>query len=455
MMLLQTLLAFIVVLAVLVVVHELGHYWVARWCNVKVLRFSVGMGKIVWSRKFGPDQTEWAVSLLPLGGYVKMLDAREGDMSAVSAADLKREYTVQSVWKRIAIVAAGPLSNFLLAILLFAGLYMHGVPEPAPRLRAVPQNSAAYDAGLRGGELVTAVNGEPVRIWSDLRWTLLQSAVNRAPARMDVERPDPAADNGRARASVTLPTNTLSASELESDFMPRLGIDLARPPATLGKLTVDGPADRAGLRSGDTVRSINGKPVSDGGVFVDMVKAAPGEALVVAVEREGKPLNITVTPQAVESEGKRIGRIQAEVAMTPEMVNASLPPVQAVARGAQKTWDTSVMTLRMLGRMIIGEASLKNITGPITIADYAGQTARIGWVSYLTFIAFISISLGVMNLLPIPVLDGGLLLYYSLEVLTGRPVPPRFGELAQRAGIGILMTLMMVAVFNDIVRLIS
>ena len=455
MMLLQTLLAFIVVLAVLVVVHELGHYWVARWCNVKVLRFSVGMGKIVWSRKFGPDQTEWAVSLLPLGGYVKMLDAREGDMSAVSAADLKREYTVQSVWKRIAIVAAGPLSNFLLAILLFAGLYMHGVPEPAPRLRTVPQNSAAYDAGLRGGELVTAVNGEPVRIWSDLRWTLLQSAVNRAPARMDIERPDPTAGNGRARASVTLPTNTLSASELESDFMPRLGIDLARPPATLGKLTVDGPADRAGLRSGDTVRSINGKAVSDGGVFVDMVKAAPGEALVVAVERDGKPLDITVVPQAVESEGRRIGRIQAEVAMTPEMVNASLPPVQAVVRGAQKTWDTSVMTLRMLGRMIIGEASLKNITGPITIADYAGQTARIGWVSYLTFIAFISISLGVMNLLPIPVLDGGLLLYYSLEVLTGRPVPPRFGELAQRAGIGILMTLMMVAVFNDIVRLIS
>ena len=455
MMLLQTLLAFIVVLAVLVVVHELGHYWVARWCNVKVLRFSVGMGKIVWSRKFGPDQTEWAVSLLPLGGYVKMLDAREGDMSTVSSADLKREYTVQSVWKRIAIVAAGPLSNFILAILLFAGLYMHGIPEPAPRLRAVPQDSAAFDAGLRGGELVTAVNGEPVHIWSDLRWTLLQSAVNRAPSRIDVERPDPAAENGRVKASVMLPTSTLSASELESDFMPRLGIDLARPPATLGKLTPDGPAARAGLRSGDLVRSVNGKPVPDGGAFVDMVKASPGRPLVVSLQRDGQPLDITVVPQALESEGRQIGRIQAEVAMMPEMVNASSPPLQAIARGAQKTWDTSVMTLRMLGRMLIGEASLKNITGPITIADYAGQTARIGWVSYLTFIAFISISLGVMNLLPIPVLDGGLLLYYSLEVLTGRPVPPRFGELAQRAGIGILMTLMMVAVFNDIVRLIS
>jgi regulator of sigma E protease len=247
MMLLQTLLAFIVVLAVLVVVHELGHYWVARWCNVKVLRFSVGMGKIVWSRRFGPDQTEWAVSMLPLGGYVKMLDAREGDMSAVPAADLKREYTAQSVWKRIAIVAAGPLANFLLAILVFAGLYMHGIPEPAPRLRAVPQDSAAYDAGLRGGELVTAVNGEPVQLWSDLRWTLLQSAVDRSPARIEVERPDPSGVNGRSHATVTLPTNALSASELETDFLPRLGIDLARPPATLGALSPDGPAARAGL----------------------------------------------------------------------------------------------------------------------------------------------------------------------------------------------------------------
>ena len=455
MMLLQTILAFIVVLGVLVVVHELGHYWVARWCDVKVLRFSVGMGKIVWSRRFGPDQTEWAVSLLPLGGYVKMLDAREADMSAVSAADLKREYTVQSVWKRIAIVAAGPLANFILAILVFAGLYMHGIPEPAPRLRAVPENSAAYDAGLRGGELVTAVNGEPVQLWSDLRWTLLQSAVNRAPARIEVERPDASAADGRSRASVILPTNTLSASELETDFMPRLGIDLARPPATLGTLSPDGPAARAGLQSGDLIRSVNGKPVLDGGMFVDMVKAAPGQALVVSVERGKQPLDITVVPQVVDSKDGPTGRIQAEVAMMPEMVTASSPPLTAMARGAQKTWDTSVMTLRMLGRMLIGEASLKNITGPITIADYAGQTARIGWVSYLSFIAFISISLGVMNLLPIPVLDGGLLLYYSLEVLTGRPVPPRFGELAQRAGIGILMTLMMVAMFNDIVRLIS
>jgi regulator of sigma E protease len=453
--LLQTLVAFVVVLGILVVVHELGHYWVARWCGVKVLRFSVGMGKIVWSRKFGPDQTEWALSALPLGGYVKMLDAREQDMSLVSAADRKREYTIQSVWKRIAIVAAGPLSNFLLAILLFGGLYMYGIPEPAPRLRAVPQESAAYDAGLRGGELVKSVNGEPIHIWSDLRWTLLRAAVDKAPARLEVERPDPGGANGVVAASVTLPTNMLDASELETDFMPRLGLDLARPPAVLGKLVVDGPAARAGLRTGDTVKAINGQPVADGGVFVETVQKSAGQALMLSIQRDGRPMEISVVPQVVESGGKRIGRIQAEVAMAPEMVNVRSGPLQAIARGAQKTWDTSVMTIRMLGRMIVGEVSLKNITGPITIADYAGQTARIGMVSYISFIAFISISLGVMNLLPIPVLDGGLLLYYSLEVLTGRPVSERFGELAQRAGIGILMTLMMVAVFNDIVRLIS
>ena len=217
----------------------------------------------------------------------------------------------------------------------------------------------------------------------------------------------------------------------------------------------DLPAARAGLRTGDTVKAINGQPVADGGVFVETVQKSAGQALMLSILRDGRPMEISVVPQVVESGGKRIGRIQAEVAMAPEMVNVRSGPLQAIARGAQKTWDTSVMTIRMLGRMIVGEVSLKNITGPITIADYAGQTARIGMVSYISFIAFISISLGVMNLLPIPVLDGGLLLYYSLEVLTGRPVSERFGELAQRAGIGILMTLMMVAVFNDIVRLIS
>lgn len=455
MILLQTILAFAVVLGVLIIVHELGHYWVARLCGVKVLRFSIGMGKVVYSRRFGPDQTEWAISVLPLGGYVKMLDAREGDMQQVSAADLKREFTRQSVWRRIAIVAAGPLANFLLAILLFAALYSYGIPEPAPKLRAPAEQSVAYQAGLRGGELVTSVNGEPIQIWNDMRWQMVQSVVNGKPVMLEVERP--AADSYTAKIirTVTIPVDSISTEELETDFLAKLGIDLARPRAVLGQVVPDGAAMRAGLKSGDLVTAVNGKPVPDGLAFVELVRASPGKVLKVDLLRGDQALHIAVTPDEVSKDGQVFGRIKVEVPMMPDMVVASQSPFAALLKATEKTWDTSVMTIKMVGKMIVGEVSWKNVTGPITIADYAGQTARIGLISYLSFIAFVSISLGVMNLLPIPVLDGGHLLYYAVEVLTGRPVSERFGAIAQRAGVGVLMTLMLVAVFNDINRLIS
>ncbi|MBC7573717.1 MAG: RIP metalloprotease RseP [Herminiimonas sp.] len=453
--LLQTLLAFLVVIGVLIVIHELGHYWVARWCGVKVLRFSVGMGKVVWSRRIGPDQTEWALSMLPFGGYVKMLDARDQDLAGLPDADLTREFTRQTVWRRMAIVAAGPIANFLLAIAIFSGLFMHGIPEPVPRLRAAATSTVAYQAGLRGGELITAINGEPVRIWSDLRWKLLQAAIEKTPVRMDVQRPNPLQAGGTLIDSVNLPLDSVTTKDMESDFLQKLGLDLARPKAVLGKVVPDGPAMRAGLREGDMVTAIDGEPLADGLRFLEVVRASAGKPLSMTVVRAGATSTIAVTPVAMQQDGKTVGRIQVEVPLALEMTVASDAPFEAVTKGMRKTWDTSVLTLKMVGKMIVGEVSLKNITGPITIADYAGQTARIGMVSYLSFIALISISLGVMNLLPIPVLDGGLLLYYSLEVLTGRPVPARFGDMAQRAGVGILMTLMVVAVFNDIVRLIS
>lgn len=214
----QTIIAFAVVLGVLIIVHELGHYLVARWCGVKVLRFSVGMGKVIYSRRFGADQTEWAVSVLPLGGYVKMLDAREGDLSNLSAADLKREFTCQSVWRRIAIVAAGPLANFLLAILVFAGLYLYGIPEPAPKLRAPAEQSVAYQAGLRGGELVTAVNGEPIQIWNDLRWKMVQGVVNNKPVHLDVERARLGAPSEKILSTLTIPVDHIrSHRDLDLD----------------------------------------------------------------------------------------------------------------------------------------------------------------------------------------------------------------------------------------------
>ncbi|MDP5008017.1 MAG: RIP metalloprotease RseP, partial [Glaciimonas sp.] len=255
MILLQTLLAFAVALGTLIIIHELGHYVVARLCGVKVLRFSVGMGKVIFSRRFGVDQTEWALSILPLGGYVKMLDARDKDLGPIAEADLHREFTRQSVWRRIAIVAAGPLANFLLAILIFAGLYIHGIPEPLPKLRATAEHTVAYQAGLRGGELVTAVNGEEIQTWSDLRWKLTQAALDHTPAKLDVRHPNAAdmANGSNILDTVSLPLASVTTKDLEGDFLTKLGIALARPKATLEKVLPDGPAMKAGLQSGDVI----------------------------------------------------------------------------------------------------------------------------------------------------------------------------------------------------------
>ncbi len=449
--LLRTLGAFIVVIGVLVVIHELGHYLVARWCGVKVLRFSVGLGKVIWSRRFGPDQTEWAVSLVPLGGYVKMLDARESDAGEISEADAAREFTRQSVWKRIAIVAAGPLANFLLAIALFAALYSYGIPEPVSQVR-VADGSLAEIAGMKSGDTVTAVDGEPVSAWSEMRWKLLHSAIAGQSVRIELARVDARGD--RVSSEITLALGSVAADDLDGHLLDRLGLDLARPPAILGQIIPGGPAERAGLQPGDQILRINGEPVPDGVSFVERLQAAPGKLLQLEGLRSGQPFSLAVTPQPERVGERTVGRIRAQVDMSAAttIVQASLP--EAIARATRKTWDTSVMTVTMLGKMVIGEASLKNITGPITIADCAGQTARIGLISFLSFMAFISISLGVMNLLPIPVLDGGHLLYYSLELFSGRPVSERVGALAQRAGIGLLVVLMAVAMFNDIARLI-
>ncbi|WP_288410219.1 RIP metalloprotease RseP, partial [uncultured Herbaspirillum sp.] len=346
--LLHTLIAFFVALGTLVVVHELGHYLVARWCGVKVLRFSVGMGRVIWSRRFGPDQTEWAISVLPLGGYVKMLDAREQPLEDISAADLKREFTRQSVWRRIAIVAAGPLANFLLAILLFAGLYMHGVPEPVPVLRGATEQSAAYQAGLRAGDRITAINGAPVQVWSEVRWKLMQLVLEKADARIDVERPNPAG-NGKLLDTVTLRLGGIDSNELEGDFLAKLGLALARPPATLGQI-LDGPAKAAGLQTGDRITAIDGVPVQDGLAFVEKIRESAGKPLVLQGLRGTMPLQVRVTPDTVEEgdSGKRIGRIKVEVPLAPEMATISDAPLSAVAKGALRTWDTSVMIILMV-----------------------------------------------------------------------------------------------------------
>jgi regulator of sigma E protease len=444
--LIQTLLAFLLALGPLIIFHELGHYTVARLCGVKVLRFSLGMGKIVWSRRFGPDGTEWAISALPLGGYVKMLDLRDPDSGAINPAELRREFTHQNVWRRIAIVAAGPLANFLLAIMIFAGLSMAGTVEPSTRLRATAEKTAAYQAGLRGGELVKAVNGKPVASWPELRWEIVQAIVDKRDARLDLIEPQ------GGQFGAILPAGALARLDVESDVLASLGLDMARPKAVIEQVIAGGAGARAGLKVGDLITSVDGQPVPDGIALIDLVRGAAGRTLAISGLRAGLPLALQVTPEF--DPARKLWVIKVLTSMAPEQVSVSAAPFAALEKAVAKTWDTSVMSVKMIGKMISGEVSWKNVTGPITIADYAGQTARMGPAVYLGFIAFISISLGVMNLLPIPVLDGGLLLYYSLEVLTGRPLPERIGAIAQRAGIGLLVMLMALAVFNDVARLL-
>ncbi|MFL6673212.1 MAG: RIP metalloprotease RseP [Massilia sp.] len=443
--LIHTILAFLLALGPLIIFHELGHYCVARLCGVKVLRFSIGMGKVVWSRRVGPDQTEWAVSMLPIGGYVKMLDARDPSTAPRNDEERAREFTGQKAWKRIAIVAAGPIANFVLAIALLAGLFMHGVDEPAARLRALPEASAAYKAGLRGGDTIAAVNGASVASWPALRWEIVRAAIDKNDAQLEVR----AANGGTYRA--TIPAAVVGKLDVDSDVLAELGMALWRPKPVVEEVLPGGAGALAGLRKGDLVTAVNGKPVADAIDLIETISRSAGRTLEFEVQRGARSFPLAVTP-ARDPSGR--GVIKVVPARDPVMVTVSAGPLDALAQGARKTWETSALTVKMIGKMIVGEVSWKNVTGPITIADVAGQTARVGAVSYLQFIAFISISLGVMNLLPIPVLDGWLLLYYSLEVLTGRPLPERVGEIAQRAGVGLLFMLMALAVFNDLARLL-
>ena len=450
----RTILATIVCLGSLIVFHELGHYLVARWCGVKVLRFSIGMGRIVWMRKFGRDQTEWAVSAIPLGGYVKMLDAREGDISGLAPQDLAREFTRQNVWKRIAIVAAGPLANFLLAIALYAGLYMSGVREPTARIAEPAAASAAAQAGLKRGDLVKTVNGEPIQGWSELRWAIIQSAIHKEGLKLVAERP------GYGELRAALPAEAAAHVSLEDDVPAALGLELMRPPPVIGRMEEGGAARRAGMLKGDVIVAVDGQPVTDARSFRDEILRSPGRKLLVTVQRGGRPLQLELTPEAVEDRQANskglvtVGKMKAELVGAVDTMVVHYGPLDATAKSMRQVKEICSMTFKILGRMIVGEVSLKNITGPLTIAEYAGETAKMGAEPFIAFVAFISVSLGLMNLLPIPVLDGGHLLYYSLEVLTGRPVSERFGEMAQRIGLGLLVSLMALAIFNDLARLL-
>ena len=442
------LIGFLLGLGPLIIVHELGHYWVARLCGVKVRRFSIGMGRVVWSRRFGADQTEWALSVLPLGGYVKLVDSRDPSTAPLDASEEAREFTRQNVWKRMAIIAAGPAINFVLAILLMAGLFMVGKEEPGTRLRAMQSDTPVYVAGVRGGDAVAEVNGKPVAAWSDMRWEIVRAAIDKHDAELTLH----GAGGNTYRA--VIPASTLARFDPDgkTDVMEQLGMQMWRPRPSVEKVIPGGAAERAGLRHGDLLTAIDGKPVNDGIDVITSVRKAPGRTLQLDLLRDGQPLHLAITPDRDTARGE--GVIKLLVAQMPEMVKVQAGPLQAVAKGAGRAWDGAVTTLKMIGKMLTGEVSLKNVSGPITIAGVAGQAADAGFATYIEMLAFISLSLGVMNLLPIPVLDGGQLLYYSLEVLTGRPLSARIGEIAQLAGFGLMLMLMALAVFNDLVRLL-
>ncbi|MGZ5203173.1 MAG: RIP metalloprotease RseP, partial [Telluria sp.] len=340
---------------------------------------------------------------------------------------------------------AGPAVNFIVAIALMAGLFMVGKEEPGTRLRAMAPATPAWVAGMRGGDAVSAVNGKAVETWGDLRWELAQAVMDKRDAELRLR-----GEKGGSYRAV-LPAATMAGLDPESDIMGSLGMQMWRPRAVAEKVYPDGAAARAGLRQGDLITAIDGVPVADGVDLIAMVSKAPGRTLQVDVQRAGQPLRLAVTPDRDPKRG--VGIIRLQVMQMPEMVLVRAGPLDAVAKGAGRAWDGSVATLRMIGRMVSGEVSLKNVSGPLTIANVAGQAANAGFGFYVEVLAFISLSLGVMNLLPIPVLDGGQLLYYSLEVLTGRPLSARVGEIAQAAGFGLMLMLMALAVFNDLVRL--
>ena len=453
MSLLHTIVAFIVALGVLIIVHEYGHYLVARLCGVKVLRFSVGFGRplALWRR--GPDRTEWVIAAVPFGGYVKMLDEREGP---VAPAEAHRAFNRQSVWRRTAIVVAGPLFNLAFSVIVYAGLFLYGLPEARPVLGDPPAGTPAASAGLKGGDTVRSVQGEPIETWQELRWRVIQGALQRESLALEIS------NEREAIAQRRLDLASFPAGEFEGDALERIGLRLYRPPLepVFGTIVPGSPAERAGLKVGDRVVDAGGKPIAYWEELVQAIRARPGAALRLAIERNGERITLEVVPDTANAAGVQIGRIGAAPRVTEShaerilvRVNYSVPG--ALYKASIKTGDIALFSLKMLGRMLIGEISWKHLSGPVTIADYAGQSAQMGWLSYVTFLALISVSLAVLNLLPIPLLDGGHLLYYAVEIIRGSPVSERAMELGQRVGLALLLLMMAFAFYNDLNRLFS
>ena len=451
-----TVLTFILTLAVLIIVHEYGHYRVAVACGVKVLRFSIGFGRVIWRYQKSPAHTEFVLSALPLGGYVRMLDEREGP---VAPAELDQAFNRKPLLQRAAVEAAGPAANLLLAVLLYAAAHWIGVEEPKAVLNAPLAGSLAERAGLRAGDWVQQWQDNegqwvPVRSLSDLRWQMTRHLLDGQA--LTVQLSDA---QGRGPRQVRLGLDELGVQEMDAAVAKRIGLGGAFSEPVLGEVKAAGPAALAGLRSGDRVLKVDGLGISDAQALRERIRAAvrDGKAVAMAwqVERGDRLLEVVITPRMVREADRSVGRIDAFVGKPPALVKVQLGALEGLTQGAARTWDVSALTVRMLGRMLVGQASLRNLSGPLTIADVAGQSVQQGMAYYLGFLALVSVSLGVLNLLPLPILDGGHLMYYLFEGLTGRPVSDLWLARLQRGGIAVLLLMMSVALFNDVARLLG
>jgi regulator of sigma E protease len=439
-----TLLAFVFALGVLITFHEFGHYWVARRCGVRVLRFSVGFGKVLL-RRIDRHGTEWAVSAIPLGGYVKMLDEPE---PGATTRQQEEAFNRQPVGKRMAIILAGPVANLVLAAILYTILGLIGRVEPQPIIAAPPANSAAAEAGFKQGDRIVSVDHAVVRSWSEARWHLIDALTSGGDVRIVV---DPG--HGSMR-EYTLHLEAPADTSGNTDLMAIAGLRLAPGKPVIDRVTAGGAAAAAGLQAGDIVVGVAGQVDPTVNTLVGYIQKHAGDPVRLDVMRDGKRLSLDITPKAVaEKDGRQVGRIGALLSADLPVTNVRYDLTDSVIKGVQRTAETTWLSFKMMGRMVTGGVSLRSISGPVTIADYAGQTARIGLAAYVGFLALISVSIGVLNLLPIPMLDGGQFMYCLLEAARGRPVSDHWRLKGQQIGLGLLMALMVLAFFNDFSRL--
>lgn len=454
---LSTLIAFVIGLGLLIGVHEYGHFRAALACRVKVLRFAIGLGPVVWSWRSPRTGVEYVLSALPLGGYVRMLDERE---APVDARERHLAFNTQPLRSRAFIVAAGPLANFALAIALYTGVHWWGVPQTVPVLASPVAGSPAERAGVLGGDRVTAVRWDDgpataVSTYEDLGWLLTRQALEGGGEHtvvLQVQRPGGQEEERVLRVDALGPDDAGQA-------LRRWGFAGPLTEPVIAEVQPGGAAARAGLRAADRVLSVDGRAIADGQqlrtLIADSARTGAPAVQRWTLERGGQVQHLDVQPALEQRNGKPVGRVGAYIGSPPQKVVVERGPIDALGVALDKTWEVSVMSLSVMGKMLIGQASLHNLSGPLTIADHAGRSADAGWIPYLLFLGLISVSLGVLNLLPLPVLDGGHLMYYIYEGMAGRPVSERWQERLQRAGVVVLVGLMSIALYNDLARLLG